>query len=139
MSHELRREYLNAIRERYNKSARSKKSLILDEFCSVCGYARKYAIAILNGHVEPCDQKPRGRQVKYTTEVVFHLARLWKDMGMPGSVKLKAALPEWLAYDEHPTLHEEVTLREKILEISRPQIDSHSCCAVLKPTQGANS
>ncbi len=71
MSHELRREYLNAIRERYNKSARSKKSLILDEFCSVCGYARKYAIAILNGHVEPCDQKPRGRQVKYTTEVVF--------------------------------------------------------------------
>jgi len=32
MSHELRREYLNAIRERYNKSARSKKSLILTNF-----------------------------------------------------------------------------------------------------------
>lgn len=76
MSHELRREYLNAIRERYNNSSRGKKSVILDEFCSVCGYARKYAIAILNGRIDPVDRKPRGRQVKYTTDVVFHLSPL---------------------------------------------------------------
>lgn len=44
-------------------------------------------------------------------------------MGMPGSVKLKAALPEWLEYDEHPSLRDSLTLKQKILEISRPQID----------------
>jgi hypothetical protein len=123
MSHELKREYLKSIRERYKNSNRSKKSVILDEFCAVCGYARKYAIAVLNGRIEPCDRKPRGRQVKYTVEVVFHLARLWKAMGMPGSVKLKAGLPEWLEYDEHPSLRDDLTLRKKLLEVSRPQID----------------
>jgi hypothetical protein len=123
MSHQLKQEYLNAIRERYRNSGRGKKSLILDEFCSVCGYARKYAIAVLNGRVEPGRRKPRGRQVKYTTEVVYHLARLWKELGMPGSTKFKAALPEWLEYDEYPGLRENPDLRQKLVDVSRPQLD----------------
>lgn len=36
MSQELKREYLSAIRARYRESSRGKKSLIFDEFCSVC-------------------------------------------------------------------------------------------------------
>jgi hypothetical protein len=123
MSQELKREYLSAIRERYRNSSRIKKSVILDEFCQVCRYARKYAIAILNGRIEPGHRKARGRQVKYTMDVIFHLVRLWKELGMPGSTKFKAALPEWLEYDDHPRIREDQELKAKLIEISRPQLD----------------
>jgi len=123
MSHQLKREYLNSIRERYKNSNRGKKSLILDEFCSVCGYARKYAIAILNGRIEPIERLARGRHVKYTTEVVFHLTRLWRAMGMPGSTKFRAALVEWIKYDDHPGVKTDPELRAKLLAVSRPQLD----------------
>lgn len=123
MSHQLKQEYLNAIRERYKNSNRSKKSLILDEFCHVCGYARKYAIAILNGRVEPLETKPRGRRVKYGAEVLFHLVRLWRALGMPGSTKFKAALPEWIEYDDHPRIKEDEELRRRLVEVSRSQLD----------------
>ena len=123
MSHQLKKEYLIAIRERYQNSNKSKKSLILDEFCQVCNYARKYAIAILNGRIEPGATRARGRHVKYTPEVVFHLARLWREMGTPGSTKFKAALPEWIEYDDHHRIKEDIDLRQKILDVSRPQLD----------------
>ena len=123
MSQELKREYLSAIRARYRVSSRGKKSLIFDEFCSVCGYTRKYAIAILNGHIEPGGTLPRGRKVKYGLDVVYHLVRLWKELNQPGSTKFKAALSEWLEYDDHPRLKEDALLRGKILSVSRPQLD----------------
>jgi hypothetical protein len=59
MSHQLKKEYLKGIRERYLEANKSKKSMILDEFCEVCGYARKYAIAILNGHINPTQKLSR--------------------------------------------------------------------------------
>lgn len=139
MSHQLKREYLGAIRERYRNSGRGKKSMILDEFCQVCGYARKYAIAILNGHIEPCDVRPRGRQVKYGAEVIFHLARLWRAMGMPGSTKLKAAIPEWISFDEHPATHEDPRLREKLCQVSRAQMDRILKPYRLRPSSGLST
>lgn len=123
MSHQLKREYLIAIRKRYNESNRSKKSLILDEFCEVCGYARKYAIAILNGHIEPGGPRPRGKQVRYGLDVVYHLVRLWNALGRPGSTKFKAAIPEWLEYDEVLKGADGESIRLKLLAISRAQID----------------
>jgi hypothetical protein len=42
-----RRVYLEAIRERYRRAKRADKGKILDEFCSVCSYQRKYAIRLL--------------------------------------------------------------------------------------------
>ena len=123
MSHQLRQEYLNLIRERYKNSCRNRKTSILNEFCQVCGYSRKYAIAILNGQIEPTQIRPRGRTVKYTPEVVFHLVRLWQALGKPGSVKFKAALPEWVQYDEHPDLAANPNLVQAITDISRAQLD----------------
>mgnify|MGYP001191819013 CR=1 FL=1 len=123
MSHQLKREYLIAIRKRYLESNRSKKSLILDEFCQVCGYARKYAIAILNGHIEPAGPRPRGRQVRYGLEVVYHLVRLWNAMGRPGSTKFRAAIPEWLEYDDVLQGADDDSMRLKLQTISRAQLD----------------
>ena len=139
MSHQLKREYLTLIRERYRNSSRSKKSLILDEFCHVCGYARKYAISILNGHINPCESRPRGRQVKYTAEVVSHLKRLWHMLGMLGSTKLKAALPEWIEYDEHTAIHEQPELKRLLFEISRQQMDRLLKKYRLEPQRGLST
>ena len=38
-----------AIYQRYHKASLSMKTQILEEFCHVCGYNRKYAITKLNG------------------------------------------------------------------------------------------
>jgi predicted nucleic acid-binding protein len=42
-------EYFRAIYQRYRKASLLVKTQILEEFCHVCGYNRKYAIAKLNG------------------------------------------------------------------------------------------
>jgi hypothetical protein len=47
MSHDAKKQYLRGIRSRYSLASKSEKEKILDEFCSVCHYNRKYAIRIL--------------------------------------------------------------------------------------------
>ena len=47
MGKQERRAYLEAIRARYRRAARAGKSAILNEFCAVCGYHRKYALRLL--------------------------------------------------------------------------------------------
>jgi hypothetical protein len=39
--------YLDAIRKRYRNAKRREKKAILDEFCAVCKFNRKYAIRLL--------------------------------------------------------------------------------------------
>ena len=48
MSKSERKAYLKAIQTRYRRANKLKKRTILDEFCAVCGYHRKYAIRLLN-------------------------------------------------------------------------------------------
>ena len=43
-----KREYLESIRERYRIARKKQKRKILDEFCAVCEYNRKYAIRLRN-------------------------------------------------------------------------------------------
>ena len=47
MGRKERKVYLNQIRLRYRKADRKLKTKILDKFCAVCGYQRKYAINLL--------------------------------------------------------------------------------------------
>ena len=58
MSQKSKWEYLKAIYTRYRKASKKLRALILNEFCQVCGYNRKYAIRLLNG---PAPQKPTAR------------------------------------------------------------------------------
>jgi len=48
MSKKSKREFLQEISWRYNKADKEEKRKILDEFCTVCSYHRKYAIKLLN-------------------------------------------------------------------------------------------
>ena len=76
MGHKSRKEYLLAIWARYQRVGRRFKSKILDEFCSVCGYSRKYAIGLLRRKPTQRTKKP-GPKPKYDGEVLAALKALW--------------------------------------------------------------
>ena len=94
-----RREYLRAIHDRYRRSRADQKTRILDEFCRVCGYHRKYAIRLLNRPQPSVHPRPRRtRRPRYSRLVIQVLAAIWEAAGYPWSVRLKALLPLWLPW-----------------------------------------
>ena len=58
MGHKEKDAYREAIRLRYAHSNRAGKKLILDEFCAVCRYNRKYAIRLLG----KCKKKRKAKR-----------------------------------------------------------------------------
>ena len=100
MGGKSRWDYLKAIYSRYKKVSKPLRARILDEFCQVCGYNRKYAIRLLNG---PAPQKPevtkaKGRRPTYGAKVILSLTTIWEASGYPCSARLKALLPLWLPW-----------------------------------------
>jgi len=94
-----RREYLRAIYDRYQRSSLEQKGTILDEFCKVCGYHRKYAIRLLSGRRPEAHRWPfRTRGPSYGRPVIQALVQVWEAAGYPWSVRLKALLPLWLPW-----------------------------------------
>ena len=80
MSGKSKWDYLKAIYYRYKKVSKPLRARILDEFCQVCGYHRKYAIRLLGG---PAPQKPKatprkGRRPTYGAKVIFSLTAIWE-------------------------------------------------------------
>jgi hypothetical protein len=72
MSSKSKREYLEAIYLRYKRAFRKDKAIILDEFCTTCGYHRKHAIRLLKKFtrfIKP-KKKKRGRTPLYSKEVI---------------------------------------------------------------------
>ena len=102
MSNASKREYLLAIWDRYHRCSKRTKRGVLDEFCRVCGYHRKYAIRLLNAqrHVGSEHQKQRpGRRPKYQhPHLVNTLLALWKAGNLPCGKRLKAMIPLWLPH-----------------------------------------
>jgi len=117
-----KREYLLAIWGRYQRVGWRFKSKILDEFCAVCGYTRKYAIALLGRQPQRRRKKP-GPPKRYDAAVLEPLKVVWLASEQPCSKRLKAALPLWLPFYEQDqgTLAESV--RQKLLRMSAATID----------------
>jgi hypothetical protein len=124
MSGKSRWDYLKAIYSRYKKVSKPLRARILDEFCQVCSYNRKYAIRLLNG---PAPQKPKaatakGRRPTYGAKVILSLTVIWEAAGYPCSARLKALLPLWLPWAiKRLTLSAEV--QKQLLSISPATID----------------
>lgn len=120
-----KRVYLEAIRARYRKAGRAEKGRILDEFCAVCAYHRKYALRRLNASPpNPACKKKPGRRSKYAEPAVTEpLRALWLATDQMASKRLKAAIPLWLPYfeDAYGCLDEAV--RQKLLTVSAATID----------------
>jgi hypothetical protein len=96
---------------------------MLDEFCRVTRYHRKYAVRVLNG--PPPEKRPRKRRARhptYGTKVVSVLAAFWEAAGYPWSVRLKALIPDWLPWArKHFSIGPKV--ESGLLRISARQID----------------
>lgn len=99
MAGERLKRALRKYQQRYRAASRQERSVILDEFCEVTGYHRKYATALL-GRLsdEPGDRLRRRRGPAYSPEAVRVLERIWKAADYPWSVRLKALLPLWLPW-----------------------------------------
>lgn len=118
-------EYFRMIYARYRQAGAEEKSRILDEFCKVCGYARKYAIAKLNGSAPAEEAAKRSkvhRKPRYSKGVISILIAVWRAMGFLCSIRLKAALPLWLPWIREKFQLSEAT-EKRLLSISARQID----------------
>jgi len=96
VSRTSRLEYLQTIHERYQRASKEEKHRMLNEFCKVTRYHRKYALRLLNGPRPAARPRARRRRPTYPEAVTRALAFVWKAAGYPWSVRLKALLPLWL-------------------------------------------
>jgi hypothetical protein len=116
-------DYLKHIHPRYRQASRKERGPILDEFCEVTGYHRKYAVRVLNG--PPPEKRPRRRRPRrpsYPPKLVSILAAIWAAADYPWSVRLKALIPLWLPrVRQHFALTPQ--LERQLLQISARQMD----------------
>ncbi len=122
MSHQARWEYLKAIHARYHDAPRPLKRKILDEFCQVTGYHRKYAIRLLHGAARSRPVPRRGRRATYGVQLISVLAAVWQAAGCPWSVRLKALLPLWIPWARQ-RFRLTPPLEQALLAISPRQMD----------------
>jgi hypothetical protein len=130
-----RQAYLKAIRARYWRARKKIKVTILDEFCAVCGYNRKYAIRLLNQRAQARKKRRPGRKPMYASpELLMALKRIWFASDQMCSKKLKAVIPLWLPYYE--TVYQRLTpeTQERLLSVSAATIDR-----LLKPVRVMHS
>lgn len=122
MSTQATREYLELMWNQYKTGDRHLKSRILDEVVRNLGVHRKSATRLMRRSYAPRSLQGYrgGRKRKYSEAAKRHLERLWRAMGFMWPKRLKAALNDWLPYDDHPEFDDEV--RGEILQMSASSI-----------------
>ena len=112
MSSKSRREYLNTMRQRYQKaSSRSEKTEIINEVVKVLDYHRKYVTAVLNQlPVSPKPPAKRHRPLKYI-EVLPVIQLVWEALDYPCAERLHPVL---LSIAEILARHNEISLTGEI-------------------------
>lgn len=117
-----KREYLEAIRTRYQKAGRKYKTAILKEFCEICGYHRKHAIRLLNQKCESRRRKP-GRPSAYGESELKVLEQIWLTANRPCGLRLQAVIADWLSWYEGEYGRVKDGVRNKLLQISARTLD----------------
>jgi hypothetical protein len=127
-----KRVYLEAIRGQYRVAGRKTKKHLLDVFCDVCGYNRKYAIVLLNKPLRGARKAKRGRRPIYgEPRFLKVLHKIWKVSDYACSRRLKATIPLWLPHYErkHKAVDDET--KKLLLSVSHATLDR-----ILKPLRG---
>jgi hypothetical protein len=117
--HELIRDHIKRIQDRYRDSDKRHKKTILDEFCHTRGIGRKYAIRLLGGKCRPTGKRA-GRPPKYDGNLVRHLTVLWASMERIHPKRMKAAIPLWLPFYHDPEFN--LKLKAEMLAMSASTI-----------------
>lgn len=128
MRNNFKVQYFQSIQERYNKTSKRLKTKILDEFCRVCNYNRKYAIGKFKKAIDDQQylrhksRERKQRPVLYSDQVINILSKVWETAGYPCSTRLKALLPIWLPWvEKHFQLN--ARIKRQLLSISPRQMD----------------
>jgi len=114
---------LQQVAPAYHHASRSQKQQILEEFVRATGYARKYALWLLN-HVEEVFAPPTVLRRLYGPEVEEALVLAWKTLNRIGAKRLIPFLPdllETLEEDGHVQLSKEH--RSQLLSMSAATAD----------------
>ncbi len=123
MGHKEKSAYREAILHRYAQANRAGKKQILDEFCAVCEYNRKYAIRLLAKPARRHKAK-RGRKPFYAGPGLLDaLLDIWTATDFMCSRRLKAILPVWLPFYEQAVEPLAADIRSRLLSISRATLD----------------
>jgi hypothetical protein len=124
MSTTTKYELLEVLRAKYKNTSRSIKKRILNTFCSLCGYNRKYAIRLMNSSItaeSAHNLSKRGRKKIYDDPLIIEVLNdIWVRTNLPCSKRLKALLPLWLPFYTKPIPDE---IKQKLLTISPATID----------------
>lgn len=125
MSHRSKREMVETIRPRYLKADRAGKHTILDEFVSITGYHRKYAIRLLkHGPTPAASKKKPGRKKTYQGDVIVALEEIWKSYGQICSKRLHPFMAEGIQILERcGELDVTPEIKQLLLSMSRATID----------------
>jgi len=123
------------VSERYRRAQKKEKGKILDEFCKLTGYNRKYAGRTLRKHskLKACKRRPgkklkvrygRGRKPIYTNDVRKALVKIWAILDCPCGKRLVAAIPDTLkALEKFGEIKLKEDVREKLLSMSASTAD----------------
>ena len=122
MSFGATKEYLGLMRKSYDQAKRKRHKSIIDEFCRVTGYERKYAIKLLSGNRK--HKKRKGRKASYGAEVRSALIAVWRETGCMCSTYLAADMPYWVEdYEKHVALITSHKVRSQLLSMSPSTMD----------------
>ncbi len=118
------REYLDAIRPRYNRTGRREKGQILDEAVRVAGQHRKALIRALNAQSPALAQSRTGRPKRYGLEAAAALRTLWETSDRVCAKRLQSFLPELLGVlERHGELILEQEVKDQVCSMSAATID----------------
>jgi len=125
MAGERLEKALLAYRRRYAGTAsRKERSGVLDEFCRLSGYHRKYAIVLLRRPRGTEEDSPRRRRGgTYSRAALRVVEAIWEAAGYPWAERLKALLPLWMPWARGHLSGLTEEIRREVLSISARQID----------------
>lgn len=106
----------------YEVSGKERKSEILNQFCELTGYHRKYAISLFCnfGKIREVSGK---RKNKYSKNSLIVIENIWEASGYPWSQRLKSLIPLWLPWAKKRMLWITPEIETEVLSISARQID----------------
>ncbi len=125
MSMKSRLELLESIIKLYKKAkSKKQKSALLDHFCAICGYNRKYAIHRINNYSKRRKRKKPGRPSKYNNpNVIKVIQNIWITANLPCSKLLKPIISSFLPFYESHFDKIDPFIYSLLIQISPASID----------------
>src|SRR5579859_5020291 len=134
-----RRQVVERVAPDYHQASFAQKGVLLDTVVAITGYARKYAIGLLNQAPEGKRTKKRPRSPRYGEEIQQALLLAWKAAKHICAKRLIPFLPILVdSLERHGHLHLSQENRSQLLSVSAATAD-RLLCSHRQPAPGGIS